>query len=163
MVGDRSRYGLCVSAVGAVILATSLFMPWYAPGHSQHAGLAAPAVHRLALVDAYHALPAFTVVLLVLGALALLDVLAPLAHARGPVPGAAGGSVVLLGCVAAVCVLYRMIDPPGFGAGTIVLSLREGAWLALIGSITMAIGGIWPRCAIARELGTMQPGTLSWN
>ena len=29
MVGERSRYGLLVSALGAVLLAVSVFLPWY--------------------------------------------------------------------------------------------------------------------------------------
>jgi hypothetical protein len=150
MVGDRSRYGLCVSALGAIVLAASLFTPWYAPLVVAHAAGGTSAVRHLATVDAYHALPNLTVLLLVLDALAMLDVLAPLARGRGPVPGAAGGSVVLLGGVAAACVIFRMIDPPAFGADALALSLREGAWLALLGSATIALGGMWP-------------GALSWN
>ncbi len=30
MASDRSRYGLLVSALGAVLLAISVFLPWYA-------------------------------------------------------------------------------------------------------------------------------------
>ena len=29
MAGDRSRYGLLVSALGAIVLALSVFLPWY--------------------------------------------------------------------------------------------------------------------------------------
>ncbi len=173
MVGDRSRYGLCVSALGAIVLAGSLFAPWYAPLLAGHAAAGAPALRHLAAVDAYHALPDLTALLLALGALAMLDVLAPLARGRGPVPGAAGGSVVLLGSVAAACVLFRMIDPPALGAGQLATALREGAWLALLGSVTIALGGMWPRVASSElrpvspgahaQAGTRSPGALSWN
>ena len=52
-------------------------------------------------------------------------------------PDGAGGSVVLLGAVAAACVLFRMLDPPARLEAILSLSLREGAWLALLGSLAM--------------------------
>ncbi len=163
MAGDRSRYGLLVSAVGAIVLAASLVTPWYGVGSGQHPHTGAPGVHGVPTVDAFHALPGMTVVLLVLGALAMLDVTAPLVRTHGPLPGGAGGSLVLLGVVAAAFTLYHMIDLPALGGGTFAMSLQEGAWLALIGSVTMTLGGMWPRCVTAGEPRHMQPGTLSWN
>jgi hypothetical protein len=160
MVGNRSRYGLFVSAVGTLVLAVSLVTPWY--GVASHAQTGAPAQHALGTVDAFHALPGMTVVLLVLGALAMLDVTAPLVRTRGPLPGGAGGSLVLLGAVAAAFTVYRMIDMPSLAAGTYAVSLREGAWLALMGSVTMMLGGMWPRVAPG-EATQMRPGTLSWG
>ena len=38
-----------------------------------------------------------------------------------------------------------MIDRPSPAGELISLSLREGAWLALLGSLTMLAGGLWPR------------------
>jgi hypothetical protein len=161
MAGDRSRYGLFVSAVGAVVLAASLVTPWYAVG--SHAPAGTPATHAAATIDAFHALPGMTVVLLVLGALAMLDVTAPLVRTHGPLPGGAGGSLILLGALAAGFTVFRMIDLPTLAAGTFALSLREGAWLALMGSVTMMLGGMWPRCVTSGEPRHMQPGTLSWS
>jgi hypothetical protein len=149
-----------MSAVGTLVLAASLVTPWYGVG--SHAKAGAPAQHVLATVDAFHALPGMTVVLLVLGALAMLDVTAPLVRTRGPLPGGAGGSLVLLGTVAAAYTLYRMIDMPALEAGTYAMSLREGAWLALMGSVTMMLGGMWPRVTPS-EARQMRPGTLSLN
>jgi hypothetical protein len=144
MVGDRSRYGLFVSGIGAMVLAASIFLPWYDTGALAHHALGGAAgAHPLA-ADALDAIPGLSVVLLVLAGLAMLDALAPLARVAGPVPGGAGGSVVLLGLLAGACVLYRMVDPPALGALT-ATSLREGAWLALLGSLAMALGGMWPR------------------
>jgi hypothetical protein len=42
-------------------------------------------------------------------------------------------------------VLYRMFDPPVPAGGLIALSLREGCWLALLGSLMMVLGPMWPR------------------
>jgi hypothetical protein len=159
MAGNRSRYGLLVAAVGAVVLAASLVTPWYGVGSSARGG--ASAQHVQATVDAFHALPGMTVVLLVLGALTMLDVTAPLIRTRGALPGGAGGSLVLLGAVAATFTVYRMIDLPTLTVGTYAGSLREGAWLALMGSVTMMLGGMWPRCVSSGEARPMRRGTLS--
>jgi hypothetical protein len=162
MGGARSRYGLFMSAVGAIGLASSVFMSWYGTSSSAHAGLGILDRQRFTAVSASHALPGVSVVLLVLAGLAMLDVLLPLVRAATPVPGGAGGSVVLLGTVAAACVLFRMIDLPAASGGALALSLREGAWLALLGSIAMALGGMWPRCvyedAVARSDWSGLPG-----
>ena len=86
-----------------------------------------------------------------LAGLALLDALLPLARTGRP-PGGAGGSVVLLGAVAAACVLFRMVDPPDPAGGILSLSLREGAWLALLGSLAMRrAAAVWPRRACVRR------------
>ena len=51
----------------------------------------------------------------------------------------------MFGLIAAICVLYRMVARP-LGEGELfALSLREGAWLALLGSLAMIAGGLWPR------------------
>jgi hypothetical protein len=145
MAGERSRYGLLVSAFGALVLIASVFLPWYEVAFAMHTSVGASAGHRLGLITAHHALREVNVVLLVLAALAILDALAPLARNGGPLPGGAGGSVVLLGTVAAAFVLYRMLAPPAQILGVAELSLREGAWLALLGSLAIALGGMWPR------------------
>jgi len=146
MVGPRSRYGLFVSAVGAVVLAVSVFLPWYAVGFAGHASVGALAGERLTTLSGFHTLANLRFVFLVLAGLAMLDALLPLARAGGPVPGGAGGSVVLLGTVAAACVLFRMLDLPTPAGELLAPSLREGAWLALLGAVTMVLGGMWPRC-----------------
>jgi hypothetical protein len=46
--------------------------------------------------------------------------------------------------VAAACVIYRMVARPAEEAELFALSLREGAWLALLGAVAMTIGGLWP-------------------
>jgi hypothetical protein len=169
---DRSRYGLLVSALGAIVLGVSVFLPWYglsftpagvsfvqqlgdqavsqygnaaAQSALDHANFSAFAGQQFTTVDAHTALKDLSVVLLILAGLAILDSLFPLARAGGSVPDGAGRSVVLLGGVAAVCVVFRMIDRPEPAGGVLALSLHVGAWLALLGSATMVVGGLWPR------------------
>jgi hypothetical protein len=174
MAGERSRYGLVVSALGAVVLAVSVFLPWYglsftptgiafaqrageqfvtqfgntaaqAQLGSLHANLSALAGQQFVSVDAHQAFKSLSLVILALAGIALLDALFPLARAAGAVPDGAGRSVVLLGMACCGLVLFRMIDRPSPAGNLIALSLREGAWLALLGSLTMVIGGLWPR------------------
>jgi hypothetical protein len=174
MAGERSRYGLVVSALGAIVLAVSVFLPWYGVSFTPvgiglvqsvgdqvasqfgnatlqsymsgvHANLAGLAGQEFTALSAHQALKDLNVVLLVLAGLALLDALVPLARAATRVPEGAGASVVLLGGIATVCVLYRMVSPPTPAGQLLTLSLREGAWLALAGSLTMVGAGLWPR------------------
>jgi hypothetical protein len=174
MADDRSRYGLLVSALGAVLLAVSVFLPWYslsmtaagaafAQNAAQslaqqfgnaslqqlagnlHGSLAALSGHELAALSAHQVLHDLNVVLLVLAALALLDVMVPLAHGGPVLSRGAGTRAVLIGTLAAVCVLYRMVEPPVPAGGLVELGLREGCWLALLGSLMMVLGPMWPR------------------
>jgi hypothetical protein len=176
MSGDRSRYGLVVSAVGAIVLAVSVFLPWYGVSFTAagvalvqqvgdqvasqlsnaslqsyvsglHASLGGLVGQQFVALSAHQALSHLNIILLVLAGLALLDALLPLALPSDAMPAGAGASVAVLGAVATVCVLYRMIDPPSPAGGLVSLSLREGAWLALLGALTMVLGGLWPRVA----------------
>ncbi len=163
MACDRSRYGLLVSALGAIVLIVSVFLPWYEVAFTlQHAGVGAVAGHQVATMTGHRALRDVNIVLLVLAVLAILDALAPLAPTGRPLPGGAGGSVVLLGAVAAALVLFRMLAPPSSVVGAVEPSLREGAWLALLGSLMISLGGIWPRSiGFLAPSGTRSPGAWS--
>ncbi len=137
MTGARSRYGLAVSALGAVLLAISVFLPWYGVSfttagiataeqtvgelaqqygnsalQAQVAGAESSAAsyagREFGSLSAHQVLHDLNVVLLVLAGLALLDALVPLARTASPLPDGAGRAVVLLGAIAAVCVIYRM-------------------------------------------------------
>lgn len=179
MQGERSRYGLVVSALGAVLLAVSVFLPWYGVSFTAsgvalaqrsgeqlaeqfgngalqasfaafHAQLAGIAGHEFASLSAHQLLHDLNVVLLVLAGLALLDALVPLARADVSLPYGAGKALVLLGGVAAACVIFRMADPPVPQGELLALSLREGCWLALLGALMMVLGAMWPRSLILR-------------
>lgn len=180
MQGERSRYGLLVSALGAVLLAVSVFLPWYGVSFTQsglalaqqtseqlaqqfgnaslqaavagmHTQLSGLQGHEFASLSAHQALHDMNMLLLALAGLALLDALVPMARAAAaPLPAGAGRAVVLLGMLAALCVIFRMADPPAPVGDVFALSLREGCWLALLGSLMMVVGGVWPRALILR-------------
>lgn len=144
MTAERSRYGLFVSALGAVVLTVSVFLPWYeaAAGGS---GAAALVSRHAGELTGQQAIGGLAVVLLVLAGLALMDALFPIARHASVVPEGAGGAVVLLGAVATACVVYRMVHAPDPFGASFALSLREGVWTALLGSLMISLGGLWPR------------------
>ncbi len=185
MAGDRSRYGLAVSSLGAIVLAVAVFLPWYGlsftaagvslvqqvgdQAASQYGNAALqsymtglhPAISSLAgqqftALSAHQVLHVMNIVLLIIAGLALLDALLPLARSEASMPAGAGGSVVVLGVVAGLCVLYRMLVPPTPVGSFVSLSLREGAWLALLGSLAMVLGGLWPRAVTASSATDVQ-------
>jgi hypothetical protein len=153
MGGEGSRFGPLLASLGALLLALATFLPWYevavsdggtlAPASGPlpaHAG-ALPVYEQVTVFGAHHALRLAAIVLLVLAALALLDALVALSR-RATEPNGAGGAVALFGALAFAWVLYRVLVPPAVAASAGAPSLREGAWLALLGSLMMLGGGI---------------------
>ncbi|HXD53683.1 MAG TPA: hypothetical protein VN618_02915 [Solirubrobacteraceae bacterium] len=142
MTSERSRYGLFVSALGALVMTVSVYLPWYAAS----AGTSGAALSRHAdQLTGQQAIGGLAVVLLVLAGLALLDALFPIARHASVVPAGAGGAVVVLGVLATACIVYRMVQLPDPLGVPFALSLREGAWTALLGSLMISLGGLWPR------------------
>jgi hypothetical protein len=173
MDGSRSRYGLAISALGAITLAVAVFLPWYglhltaqgaalaqqaadqivsqygnaalqSQATSLHAHLSGLAGHELGSLSAHQALSTLNVVLLVVSALGCAIALLGLAR-----PAAASDAnrvpLAVLGALAAVCVLVRIVHPPTPAGPALALSPREGAWLALLGALAIVAGGAWPR------------------
>jgi hypothetical protein len=170
MTASRRRYGSLVSAIGAIVLVVAVFVPWYGISFTErgialteqagegfaaqfgnaalqeriasaHASFSALAGHEIIALSAHQALKTVNVVLLVLGGLACAVALVSLAD---PDAIANGGRslLALLGLGAAAFVVFRMVVRPTPEGGVVALSLREGAWLALLGSAAV-IGGAW--------------------
>ena len=184
MTGDRPRYGLLVSAFGAIVLAVAVFLPWYGVSFTAagiafaqqagdqaaaqfgnaalqsymgeyHATLSTLAGHQLTALSAHEALKDLNVVLLLLAGAAIVIALLALAGAgfsSASAPDGHRAPLLLLGIVAGACVLFRIVDPPTPAGDFLALSLREGAWLALLGSAAMVAGSLWPE-----NLGSCNP------
>jgi hypothetical protein len=192
MAGERPRYGLLVSACGAILLAVSVFLPWYGLSFTasgvafvqqmtsqlatqfgnatlqsyigaQHASLSALAGHEFVALSAHQVLKNLNVVMLILAALAMLDALIPLARGGSSIPDGGGAAVVILGVAATICVGYRIVSPPDPAGGLISLSLREGAWLALVGSLAIVAGGLWPRTRAASSATSEKTLDAAWS
>jgi hypothetical protein len=182
-MGDsRASYRLVVAALGAVLLAVAVFLPWYGISFTArgisfvqqvgdqataqygnaalrsylgtfHASLAGLAGHEFVAVTAHEALREINVVLLIVAGLGVVIALVGLA---GPESSAEAnrGPLALLGTLAAALALFRILVPPspgGAGGDLLALSVREGAWLALLGALAMIGGAVWPRRGAGKE------------
>lgn len=171
MVEDRLRLGSLISAVGAALLAVSVFLPWYGvtltasgAASAQQAlnnvaqqygnstfqtqakviglGFGAFTGHQLTTLSAHQALKYINVILLILAAIAFLVTLLRLAGASESIQ-TGGSQVAFVGLLATVCVLFRMVERPAPLEGVFSLSLSWGIWLALAGSVAIVIGSLW--------------------
>ena len=168
MAVNRASNGLLISALAAAVLAVSMFLPWYsvsitptgaAEAQQQLATVAqqygnanlqsmaqevgsqfsSVAGRPLATLSAHQALKDLSKLLLLLAGVALLASLLTLAD----VVEVSGGQIALVGFFAVLCVLFRMLSPPGTDAGFISLSLGWGSWVALLASAGIVGGGLW--------------------
>jgi hypothetical protein len=169
MADDRSQLGFLVAALGAAVLAVSVFLPWYgvsitasgaasaqqqlsavaqqygnttfqAGANQLGAEFTSLAGHQLTTVSAHDALKDISAILLVLAGISLLAALLRLAGIGGLLE-AGGGSIAVVGVLAALFVLYRMLNPPGAQTALVSLSLNWGIWLALLSTVAIIAGG----------------------
>lgn len=118
---SRLERGEKIAAVAALVLLLSMFLQWY-----EKNGIAA------------NAWEAFTYIDLILFAVAALTVVWALQQAssgQGPVPASV---VTGLAALAALLVLYRIVDAPGSGG---VSTRGMGIFLALIACLAILCGG----------------------
>jgi hypothetical protein len=170
MDDDRAPLGLLTAALGAALLAVSVFFPWYGvsitasgaasaqqelatvaqqygntafqTGASQvGAEFGALAGRQLATVSAHDVLKDIGPILLILAAVSLLASLLRLAGVTG-LFDVGGGQIALAGGTAALFVLYRMLVHPAGQTDFVSLSLSWGAWLALLGAAAVVVGGL---------------------
>jgi hypothetical protein len=192
MSDDRPGYGPLIATASAAMLAVSVFLPWYgvsltasgtayfqqvtdavvtqwgnAALQSQlgaaNAGVGGLAGHQLATLSGHQALKYTSMILLVLGGAAFLLALLRLVDLPG-LPSAKGSSIVGLGVLASICVLFRMDEPPsapGQFAEYFSLSLHYGAWLALVSSVGIVLGSVGPR-TVSPRAGSAQEGQKLW-
>ncbi len=167
---DRAPFGLLVAALGAAVLAISVFQPWYgvsitpsgaaaaqqelvtlaqrygnstlqAEANGVGAKFSSLAGRQLATVSAHQTMRHLSLLLLGLAGVALLASLLRLADLRGLL-FATGGQIALCGVLAAGVVLFRMLFRPGAEANAIALSLSWGIWLALLSAGAIVGGGL---------------------
>ncbi len=182
-MGDsRAGYRLVVAALGAVLLAVAVFLPWYGVSFTSHgvafvqqagdqaaaqygnaamksylgmfhANVAGLAGHEFVAVSAHQALKQINVVLLIVAGLCVVVALVGLAGPRSSAESNRG-PLALLGALAAALALFRILVPPSAGGGAeglLALSVREGAWLAVLGALAIIGGAVWPRRREGKE------------
>jgi hypothetical protein len=152
MADTRASRGLLVSALAAAVLGVSMFLPWYSVSITPSGAAAAQQQlatvaqqygnanlqsmanqigaqlnsvtgHPVTSLSAHQALKDISKLLLLLAAVALLTSLLSLAD----VVEVSGGQIALVGSVAVLLVLFRMLSPPGANTGLISLSLGWGS------------------------------------
>ena len=117
------QLGELVGAISALGLLVVSFLPWYSAGGQDATAWQAFSVVDLVLAAA--AVAALSVAVVVIGRLSV----------SYPVAGSA--VTALVGGIAVVCVVFRLIDPPGGGD----VSREVGAWLGLLAAAGVAWGG----------------------
>lgn len=174
MSEDRSRTGLSVSIIAAIALLASALLPWYgvsltprgaslldeagerfaseygnaalqAKAGAAHATIATLVGHQLTTLTAHRAHGTIGVMLIVLGGLALVIALTTLLPSDVAIPKVGREAIALLGVLAALVSLYGLIQPPTVAEGYFAYSLKPGPWIALLASLSLVAGGMWPR------------------
>lgn len=180
-----SRTGLVISALGAMAMLVSVFLPWYGVSFTQagvdfaegtvlpmvsrvlgpaydgrlHAAANGLVGHRFVSLSAHQALSNISTALIVAGAAAAVLSVVWLAGAESLPP--LGGVLAAIGLVAASLVVYRLIDRPDPAPQLIAMSLRGGAYLALLGAGAIVAGAMWPR-ARRRPSESSVAGSEAW-
>jgi hypothetical protein len=168
-MAKHAPYGLLISALGAAVLALSVFAPWYGVSITANGADAARAElvavarqygnttfqaranqvgaefkalegRQIATVSAHEILKRESWILLLLAGVALLASLLRLVNARGRL-AAHGSQISLLGTAASLVVIIRMVFRPDLPVDFISLSLNWGIWLALLSSAAVFFGG----------------------
>jgi hypothetical protein len=179
MSDDRAPLGFLISALGAAVLAVSVFLPWYGVSITASGAASAQqelttvaqqygntnfqtgasaigaefsslAGRQLATVSAHDVLKDLSPILLVLAAVSLVVSLLRLAGIDGLFE-AGGGQLALAGGLAALLVLFRMLVHPASETNLISLSLSWGIWLALLGAAAIVFGGFYAGSAQTRR------------
>lgn len=137
---DASRFsqGQLIAGISAIALFIFMFLPWFGtPGVEVPEGIALPEGTEVPgaegeNLNAWEAENPFDIYLLIVVLVALAGVLAV---GEGALPISASATTAVLGGIAALLVLYQLIDVPGD------LDRKIGLWLGLITTAGIAVGG----------------------
>lgn len=185
MSRDRSPVGFLASSLGSVLLGLAVFLPWYgvsftAQGvaffeHTEseaasrfgngvvqqslaglHGELSSLVGRQVGTVSAHQVLTTISPILLILAGLGIVIALVSAARGEAGDFDGTGSWMAVLGAIAMLFVLYRMLVRP-IGNEDLDLTLQPGAWLALLGCLGMIVGGLWPRRLKAAQPASPEP------
>lgn len=135
---SRISFGEMVAAVSAIILLIIMFLPWY--GVSAEAG----GFEASANANAWEAF-GFIDILLFLAILVTLGLVAARATGNMPstLPAPAGLIIAIVGLIAAVLILFRILSIPGPSVDIegVELGRKIGIFLGLLAAGGIAFGG----------------------
>jgi hypothetical protein len=126
---DRMSQGKKVAAGAAISLFACMFLSWFNFGFISY--------------DAWESLNFITPILAIV---VVTTVAIALAEATDTDIGDINGGLVIfvLGCLASLLILYRLVDPisiPGGEGGSISSSVEAGAFLSFVAALGVAVGG----------------------
>jgi len=119
----RARAGELIALAGAVCVIVSLFEPWYQTPSGN--------------LDAWSTFGPAVVLLMLAAAGALVLFLATITEHGTALPVAAGVWCVLLGLIAVIAAIVRLLERPDHAS-----SLCAGAWLGFAGAV-LILAGAW--------------------
>ena len=135
----RLRDGEWIAGAGGVALLAAMFLHWYGAGPLK--------------TTAGQAFDVLDVVLLLLALVPLGLVVAQATRRSPSIPVAFSVLTALAGALAALLILYRILDQPGANE---VVDVQAGAWLGLLAALVIAAGG-WRSMRVEPIPGTPLP------
>jgi hypothetical protein len=139
---DKLNTGEKVAGVSAVLLFIFMFFDWFGVEVSGSGGFSQTVPD--AGGSAWDALDFIPIVLVVTIVIALVNVFLRLSDSDYEPPVSMNVAVAVLGGLSTLLVLYRIIDPPGFGSFggiSVDATLSFGIFLGLVSAAGIAFGG----------------------
>jgi hypothetical protein len=139
---DKLNTGEKIAGISAVLLFIVMFFDWFGVEVSGSGGFAGTVPG--AGGSAWDALDFIPIVLVVTIAVALINVSLRLSDSSYEPPVSMNVAVAVLGGLSTLLVLFRIIDPPGFGSFggvSVDATLEFGIFLGLITAAGIAYGG----------------------
>ncbi len=153
---DKLNTGEKIAGVSAVLLFIFMFFDWFGVEISGEGGTVS--FGSAAGGSAWDALEFIPIVLVIAIVVALVNVALRLSDSEYEPPVSMNVAVAVLGGLSTLLVLFRIVDPPGFGTFggvSVDATLEFGIFLGLIAAAGIAYGGYRGM----REEGTTFSGT----
>jgi hypothetical protein len=139
---DKLNTGEKIAGVSAVLLFIFMFFDWFGVEISGEGG--SVSFGSGAGGSAWDALDFIPIVLVITIVVALINVFLRLSDSDYEPPVSVNVAVAVLGGISTLLVLYRIIDPPGFGTFggvSVDATLEFGIFLGLVTAAGIAFGG----------------------
>ena len=145
MDASRLSFGEIVAAASGLALLVFMFVPWYRNDRG----------FDLQSLSAWKAFALIDLVLFVAAALAIGLAAARAARAMPPnLPASPATIVAAAGALAALLVLYRIVELPDPGVEGVEIGRKIGVYLGLIASLGISLGGLTAISEGSRARGT---------
>jgi hypothetical protein len=139
---DKLNTGEKIAGVSAVLLFIFMFFDWFGVEISGEDG--SVSFGSGAGGSAWDALDFIPIILVITVVIALVNIVLRLSESDYEPPVSMNVAVTVLGGISTLLVLYRIIDPPGFGSFggvSVDATLEFGIFLGLAAAIGIAFGG----------------------